>query len=68
MRHLIILYKAVTMFLLLCLALAGRVQAQPVCDIRHYSFDDGLSQSVVQRIVQSSDGLLWFCKWDGLNS
>ena len=68
MRHLIILYKAVTMFLLLCLALAGRVQAQPVCDIRHYSFDDGLSQSVVQRIVQSSDGLLWFCTWDGLNS
>ena len=68
MRHLIILYKAVTMFLLLCLALAGRVQAQPICDIRHYSFDDGLSQSVVQRIVQSSDGLLWFCTWDGLNS
>ena len=54
--------------LLLLLTCGAVLQAQPRCDIRHYSFSDGLSQSVVQRLVQSADGRLWFCTWDGLNS
>ena len=54
--------------LLLLLTCEAVLQAQPRCDIRHYSFSDGLSQSVVQRLVQSADGRLWFCTWDGLNS
>ena len=67
MRHL--LYYRITMAVLLSWLLhAVNLTAQPICDIRHYSFSDGLSQSVVQRIVQSSDGLLWFCTWDGLCS
>ena len=43
------------------------IHAQPLCRIQHYSINDGLSQSFVQRMVQSDDGLLWFGTWDGLN-
>lgn len=68
LRHFIIYGRAIVAALLCCLAHVEGVPAQPLCDIRHYSFGDGLSQSVVQRMVQSSDGLLWFCTWDGLNS
>ena len=68
MKPLTILHKVITaLFLFLCFFRVEGMLAQPLCDIRHYSFSDGLSQSVVQRMVQSSDGLLWFCTWDGLN-
>ncbi len=68
MRHLILSYRLMCAALLLLLTCGAVLQAQPRCDIRHYSFSDGLSQSVVQRLVQSADGRLWFCTWDGLNS
>lgn len=57
--------------LYLCMLLVGRVgemQAQPVCQIQHFSMDDGLSQSFVQRIFQDEDGVLWFSTWNGLDS
>jgi len=53
--------------LLLLLISITNIHAQPLCRIQHYSVNDGLSQSFVQRMVQSDDGLLWFGTWDGLN-
>jgi ligand-binding sensor domain-containing protein/signal transduction histidine kinase len=35
--------------------------------IEHLSIEDGLSQSVVQTILQDRDGFLWFGTQDGLN-
>lgn len=33
----------------------------------HYSQEDGLSQSIIRKIVQTRDGFLWFATEDGLN-
>ncbi|MCQ2342537.1 MAG: response regulator [Paludibacteraceae bacterium] len=35
--------------------------------IRHFSTEDGLSQSTVSCIMQDSQGYMWFGTWDGLN-
>jgi AraC-like DNA-binding protein len=35
--------------------------------VRQYDEFDGLSQRLVKQIVQTSDGLLWFATWNGLN-
>ena len=67
MKHSHILYHLFRfVFLLVALEAAGRTQ--PICRIRHYSVGDGVSQSFVQRICQTPDGLLWFGTWNGLNS
>lgn len=67
MKHGFILYH---LFFFIFLLIAGDVagRTQPICRIRHYSVSDGLSQSFVQRICQSPDGLLWFGTWNGLNT
>jgi len=43
--------------------------ARPDPDIifSHISIEQGLSQSVVNCILQDSQGFLWFCTQDGLN-
>lgn len=41
--------------------------AQPICKIQHFSVDDGLSQSIVQRIIQDKKGFIWFSTWNGLD-
>lgn len=41
--------------------------AQPICQIQHFSVDDGLSQSIVQRIIQDKKGFIWFGTWNGLD-
>ena len=66
MKHGFISYH---LFFFIFLLIAGDVagRTQPICRIRHYSVSDGLSQSFVQRICQSPDGLLWFGTWNGLN-
>ena len=40
---------------------------QPVCQIQHFSVDDGISQSIVQRIIQDKNGFIWFGTWNGLD-
>ena len=51
------------LFIYLCCSLC----AQPLCQIQHYSVGDGLSQSVVQRIIQDHRGFIWLGTWNGLD-
>ena len=51
------------LFIYLCCSLC----AQPLCRIQHYSVGDGLSQSVVQRIIQDHRGFIWLGTWNGLD-
>lgn len=41
--------------------------AQPVCQVKHFSVKDGLSQGVVMNILQDKKGFIWFSTWNGLN-
>ena len=41
--------------------------AQPTYHIKHYSVNDGMSQGIVQTIIQDKKGFLWFGTWNGLN-
>jgi len=41
--------------------------AQPVCEIREFSVNDGLAQSIVTGILQDQKGLLWMSTWNGIN-
>lgn len=43
------------------------VFAQPYCRIDHFSVNNGLSQGVVENIIQDKKGLMWFNTWNGLN-
>lgn len=45
----------------------GNYDSQPLFDIRHYTIDDGLSQSVIQGIAQDKKGVIWLCTWVGLD-
>ena len=52
---------------LLCLYTSLTVAAQPLCQIKHFSVNSGLSQGVVVNIMQDKKGFLWFATWNGLN-
>ena len=52
---------------LLCLYTSLTVAAQPLCQIKHFSVNNGLSQGVVVNIMQDKKGFLWFATWNGLN-
>lgn len=41
--------------------------SQPLCNIEHYSIDNGLAQGVVMSIIQDQKGYMWFATWNGLN-
>lgn len=49
----------------LCTILA--ITAKPLCKIKHFSVNSGLSQGVVVNIMQDKKGFLWFATWNGLN-
>lgn len=49
------------------LSIASLAQFQPKNLIKHWSIKDGLSQSVVNGIVQDDQSLMWFATEDGLN-
>lgn len=48
---------------LLCLYTSLTVAAQPLCQIKHFSVNSGLSQGVVVNIMQDKKGFLWFATW-----
>lgn len=39
----------------------------PYLKFQHLSLEQGLSQSIVENIIQDSRGFMWFCTEDGLN-
>lgn len=41
------------------------VHAQGLIDVRHYSIEDGLSQNIVQDMLQDDDGYIWLATWNG---
>lgn len=42
------------------------VYAQGLIDVRHYSIEDGLSQNIVQDMLQDEEGYIWLATWNGL--
>lgn len=44
------------------------VHAQGLIDVRHYSIEDGLSQNIVQDMLQDDDGYIWLATWNGLEN
>ena len=55
------------LFLLISLLNYYILVAQPTYQIKHYSVNDGMSQGIVQTIIQDKKGFLWFGTWNGLN-
>ena len=53
--------------LLLCTAVGVASAAETRLDFDRLSIDDGLSQSIVEQIVQDRQGFMWFVTEDGLN-
>jgi len=53
-------------FLLFLIVFTYKVEAQSY-DFKHYSIENGLSQSVVNCISRDTDGYLWFGTQNGLN-
>lgn len=50
-----------------CLFVAAAVRAQDNMSERCFSVNDGLSQGIVQDIIQDRNGYIWFSTWNGLN-
>lgn len=53
--------------LLLSLLATVSVIAQPVCQVKHFSVNDGLAQGNVMGMLQDRNGLIWFSTWNGLS-
>ncbi len=53
--------------ILAIISLSLQLKAQETFILRHFTIKDGLSQSTINCIFQSSDGILWFGTIDGLN-
>lgn len=41
--------------------------AQPLCQIKYFSVNNGLSQGVATAILQDKKGFMWFSTWNGLD-
>ena len=39
--------------------------AQPLCQIEHFTVNNGLAQGVVTTILQDKKGFIWFSTWNG---
>ena len=40
----------------------------PICDLKSYSYEEGLPHSTITGILQDKHGLMWFGTWNGLSS
>ena len=59
---------AKSFFCVLLSATFCSIHAQgPNLKFKHLSLKDGLSQSIVECIIQDRQGFMWFCTEDGLN-
>lgn len=55
------------LLLFLFIWIISPTHSQPLCNIEHYSIDDGLAQGVIMSIIQDQKGYMWFATWNGLN-
>src|SRR5690349_2102818 len=62
-----LLKRILGQFLIVLAAHCGFAQFQPSPVIKHYSIKDGLSQGVVNSIVEDADHIIWIATEDGLN-
>src|SRR5688500_3286194 len=56
-----------SMILIVMLAMTSFIPHEPKKRVKHYSIKDGMSQGVINSIVQDDQSLLWFATEDGLN-
>ena len=54
-----------TFFLLLLFSTT--TNAQPLCQVKHITVNDGLSQGVATTILQDQKGFIWISTWNGLD-
>ena len=53
--------------LILLLSITVFIIAQPVCQVKHFSVNDGLAQGNVMGMLQDQKGFIWFSTWNGLS-
>lgn len=58
--------KKACIFIVLLTAILT-IAAQPLCQIKHFTVNNGLAQGVVTTILQDNKGFIWFSTWNGLN-
>ena len=61
------IFSITVLLLTLCVSATGESQPRKVSRFQHLSVEDGLSQDVVQSIVQDDDGFIWLGTQHGLN-
>ncbi|MBP8011560.1 MAG: two-component regulator propeller domain-containing protein [Bacteroides graminisolvens] len=61
------LFKYTLFYACIFFFLSEIAQAQPVCQIQHYSTYSGLPQRTVVNIVQDGKGFIWLSTWNGLS-
>lgn len=49
--------------LFFCIWNTKLVSAQGLISVKHYSIEDGLSQSKIQSILQDKEGYIWLGTW-----
>ena len=59
--------KRLLIFLLFVCLTFVFVGAQGLLSIKHYSSRDGLSQNMVQSVLQDADGFIWMATWNDGN-
>jgi len=60
-------YSCLVLMLVLLCSSKGWAQFEASNVVKHYNIQEGLSQGVVNSIVEDSESLLWFATEDGLN-
>ena len=58
--------KRLTILIPLLIAAVSAI-AQPVCQVKHFSVNEGLAQGNVMGMLQDQKGLIWFSTWNGLS-
>jgi len=56
-----------SILLTLCAFVVLSIWSQPICQVKEYSVNDGLGQSIVTGILQDRKGFLWLSTWNGLH-
>ncbi|WP_455585356.1 two-component regulator propeller domain-containing protein [Bacteroides sp.] len=55
------------LFFIILSTVVFTITAQPLCQIKHFTVNNGLAQGVVTTILQDKKGFIWFSTWNGLD-